>query len=222
MHRIPTSTAPAHPIMRIFSRLACSTCLTLLLAPGDMGASITFAASNPVQPPAALATPENAYDLPGNRSGGCVGLVHVHFPLSLRFLFDTGLALRGQQRLLVRMQALASKVALGALTAIERAALDAEYQFLIQEMDRSAAMASFNGIHLLDGSGDVCLEGRPPAHMLLFHDAPDTTPTGLNLQDTNIVTVDNARTALLNVSSAIRAIEGFLSNVRWELRGLLL
>lgn len=50
------------------------------------------------------------------------------------------------------MQGLATQADSGSLTAVERAALDLEFQELRAEIDRIANNTNFNGIYLLDGS----------------------------------------------------------------------
>jgi len=53
---------------------------------------------------------------------------------------------------LVRMRELAVQAANGTLNSGDRAALDEEFQALVDEIDRVADQTSFNGVALLDGS----------------------------------------------------------------------
>lgn len=57
--------------------------------------------------------------------------------------------------LLLRMNELAEQAMTGTVTNEQRDHLNAEFQALVQEVDRIGASTTFNGINLLDGSGGL-------------------------------------------------------------------
>jgi flagellin len=56
--------------------------------------------------------------------------------------------------ILLRMKELAEQSLNGTLTDTDRSYLDAEYSALTDEIDRISLSAAFNGVHLLDGTGN--------------------------------------------------------------------
>jgi len=71
--------------------------------------------------------------------------------------------------ILIRMKTLSVQAASGQLSDIERGMLDAEYQSLLNEIDRIAADTEFNGNQLVNGSitVDTLLNGIPGANNFL-------------------------------------------------------
>lgn len=61
-------------------------------------------------------------------------------------------ALSEQSSILVRMRELASQAATGTVGSSQRATIDREFQALMAEIDRIAAVTEFNGQNLIDGS----------------------------------------------------------------------
>jgi len=92
--------------------------------------------------------------------------------------------------LLIRLRELAVQSANGTLSAGERGVLDQEAQGLVAEIDRIAAVTSFNGVQLLDGTtGTVDLQ------------------TGPNASDTLSVTGVNVRASQLGSGGALTDID---------------
>ena len=77
-------------------------------------------------------------------------------------------ALDESTNILQRMRELAIQAANGIYSATDRATLDAEFQQLLDELDRIAETTSFNGQNLLDGSlGDVSLHVGAEANQVI-------------------------------------------------------
>ncbi len=64
-------------------------------------------------------------------------------------------ALNEVSNILIRMRELSIQANNGTVNAQDRATLDQEFQDLINEIDRIARSTTFNGVHLLDGTGST-------------------------------------------------------------------
>ena len=64
-------------------------------------------------------------------------------------------ALNEVSNILIRMRELSIQAANGSVSSTDRETLDQEFQDLINEIDRIARSTTFNGVHLLDGTGST-------------------------------------------------------------------
>jgi flagellin len=64
-------------------------------------------------------------------------------------------ALNEVSSILIRMRELAIQASNGTVSAADRTTLDQEFSDLINEIDRIAQSTTFNGVHLLDGTGST-------------------------------------------------------------------
>src|SRR5690606_36340889 len=81
-----------------------------------------------------------------------------------------------------RMRELSIQAANGIYSDTDRATLDAEFQQLLDELDRIAETTSFNGQKLLDGSlGDVSLQVGAEAYQIIDFSIDDMRSDKLGL-----------------------------------------
>ena len=110
---------------------------------------------------------------------------------------------------LIRMRELALQAANGTLNTGDRGVVNGEFQLLIQEIDRIAGSAVYNGINLLNtATGTVEIQIGIEAGDTITLNLADTTSTALALSGAsfNVTTVTNA-TGLLNaIDAAIDSI----------------
>jgi len=110
---------------------------------------------------------------------------------------------------LTRMRELATEAANGTLNTGDRVTLDAEFQALIEEIDRIADTTKFNGIDLLnDGSGSLDIQIGTEAGETIAIALVDTTDGGLGLTGGtfDLTTVANASGSLSVIDTAITSI----------------
>jgi len=109
--------------------------------------------------------------------------------------------------ILTRLRELAVQGANGTVSATDSANLNVEFQAQFSEIDRIAAVATFNGRNLLQGTTasvtfQVGINNVPTADRLdINFGGGDTTRLGLSGAAVN--TVDNSRTALGTIDTAI-------------------
>lgn len=110
--------------------------------------------------------------------------------------------------ILGRMRELAMQSANGTLSDTDRATLDAEFQQLVEEVDRIAETTSFNGVTLLDGANtDISIQvgidsGTSDSISLSGVDATAST-LGVN---SSISTASGATSLLSSIDSAIDTV----------------
>jgi len=113
--------------------------------------------------------------------------------------------------ILLRMKELAEQSLNGTLTDTDRGYLDAEYTALTEEIDRIAAGAEFNGVHLLDGSGaSVVIQvgtGTTANDQVAVNLANNMNSTSLTLLS-GIDTAANSATAMDQIDVAISSVVG--------------
>jgi flagellin len=120
-------------------------------------------------------------------------------------------ALNEVSGILVRMRELAIQSANGTLGTAERATVDQEFQDLIAEIDRVAAVTEFNGTLLLDGTAptvDFQVGTGSTANDVISVTGVDATSTGLAITGLDLTTAANASTANGAVEAAIDALSG--------------
>jgi flagellin len=118
-------------------------------------------------------------------------------------------ALNETSGLLIRMRELAIQSANGTLGAGERATLDNEFQDLIAEIDRIAAVTEFNGTLLLDGSAPTVtfqVGANNSANDQISVTGVDATATGLGVNALDVTSVANAQGALATLDTAIDSV----------------
>lgn len=107
---------------------------------------------------------------------------------------------------LVRMRELAIQAANGTLNTGDRAVLNEEFQAMIQEIDRLATTANFNGVSLLNnGTGTIDIQIGTEAGDVITLNLQDTTSTALGLLGASfdVLTVTNASNTLDVIDNAI-------------------
>jgi flagellin len=110
---------------------------------------------------------------------------------------------------LIRMRELAVQSASDGLTNTERAYVDTEFQALIEELDRIAAVAEYNGVNLLDGTagtgGTLTFQvgTRNTADDRITVDMDDMDATALGVNAAGVDTLTNAQAAIATLDSAL-------------------
>jgi flagellin len=118
-------------------------------------------------------------------------------------------ALSEVSNVLSRMRELAMQSSNGTLSAGDRQTLDAEYQAMLNEIDRIATQTTFNDINLLDGTvpgGSVEIQvGINLAEVIdvTLGDMQVANATGLNLATTDITSAANAQALLADLDAAL-------------------
>ena len=107
---------------------------------------------------------------------------------------------------LVRMRELATQAANGTVNDGDRAVLDAEFQALVDEIDRVAAQTTFNGVALLDGSTtSLTMQVGSESGETIDVTFGDMTVSALSV-GTDITTATNASAALDLIDAAIDSV----------------
>jgi len=112
--------------------------------------------------------------------------------------------------ILIRMRELAVQAANGTLGTAELATLDQEFQALLTEIDRVAAVTEFNGVQMLDGTAPTVtfqVGADNTVNDQISVTGVDATSTGLALAG-DITTQANAQTALDTLTGAIDTLSG--------------
>ena len=113
-------------------------------------------------------------------------------------------ALSEASNILTRMRELAIQSANGTLTTTDRATLNTEVTTLIEELDRIAASAEFNGLALLDGTATTAsIQVGINANETIEIGLPDTTTATLGVDAVDVSTSAGANTAMSLIDTAI-------------------
>jgi len=107
---------------------------------------------------------------------------------------------------LIRMRELAVAAANGTYSTADRATLDAEFQLLVEEIDRIADSTQFNGVNVLsNGAGDVSIQIGTEAGDTVDISLVDSSSSALGLSGANfdITTTSNAQGLLDTIDTAI-------------------
>jgi len=110
---------------------------------------------------------------------------------------------------LIRLRELAIQSANGTLGAGERTVLNTEFQDLLAEIDRVAAVTEFNGTPLLDGSAATVnfqVGVNATVNDVISVTGVDATTTGLGLVALAVDTDINASAALATLDTAIDSV----------------
>ena len=109
---------------------------------------------------------------------------------------------------LVRMRELAVQSSNGTLNSGDRAVLDAEFQALVEEIDRVAEQTTFNGVNLLDGStSSLSIQVGTESGQSIDVTFVDVTAASLGV-DTDVTDATNAQAALDLIDTAIDTVSG--------------
>lgn len=120
-------------------------------------------------------------------------------------------ALNEVSGILIRMRELAVQSANGTLGTAEQATLDQEFQALITEVDRIAAVTEFNGVALLDGTTatvDLQVGTNNTANDRISVAGGDATTATLGVATDDITSQATAQTAIDNLDTAIDTLSG--------------
>ena len=123
-------------------------------------------------------------------------------------------ALAEVEDMLQRMNELAVKAENGTLTEDDRAAVDAEVQQLVSEIDRVASTTTFNEQNLLDGTfqnKDLQVGAESNQHIALSIDGMNATTLGVNGVDAKTIT--GAQALNTAVKTAIKTVSTQRSNL---------
>lgn len=107
---------------------------------------------------------------------------------------------------LIRMRELAVAAANGTYSTADRATLDAEFQLLVEEIDRIADSTQFNGVNVLsNGAGNVSIQIGTEAGDTVDISLVDSSSSALGLSGANfdITTTSNAQGLLDTIDLAI-------------------
>ena len=120
-------------------------------------------------------------------------------------------ALNESSGILIRMRELAVQSANGTLGTAERATLDQEFQDLLGEIDRIAAVTEFNGTQPLSDSSlsiNFQVGANNTTNDQIAVTGVDATTTGLSLPGAAITDATVAGTAMGTIDSAIDTLSG--------------
>jgi flagellin len=111
---------------------------------------------------------------------------------------------------LIRMRELAVQASTGTVGTTERTYINAEFQDLISEIDRIAAVTEFNGSKLLDGTQSGGISFQVGIHSgdnyKITASIADVDKTALGLNDEVVTTATTALSALAAIDTAIETI----------------
>lgn len=120
-------------------------------------------------------------------------------------------ALNESSSTLIRMRELAIQSANGTLGAAERTTLNNEFQDLLSEIDRVAAVTEFNGVTMLDGSAPTVtfqVGANNTVNDQISVTGVDATGTGLAIDTEDITSMATAQTAIDSLDAAIDSLSG--------------
>jgi flagellin len=119
-------------------------------------------------------------------------------------------ALNEVSSVLIRMRELSMQAANGTVSAADRNTLNQEFQDLINEIDRIAQSTTFNGVHLLDGTGSTTTFqvgiGTTAGIDTIQLSTADTLASTLSLATLDIGSGGNPTFALTRLDDAINQI----------------
>ncbi|MFN0244933.1 MAG: flagellin [Planctomycetota bacterium] len=116
-------------------------------------------------------------------------------------------ALNEASNILNRMRELAIQASNGTLSSADRATVDTEVQALIEELDRIADSANFNGVNLLDGTATtVSIQVGIDATEVIDISLENTTANNLGVDTVTTDTAANASLALAEIDAAVETL----------------
>jgi flagellin len=119
-------------------------------------------------------------------------------------------ALNEVSSILIRMRELAIQANNGTVSSADRSTLDQEFSDLINEIDRIAQSTTFNGVHLLDGTGSTITfqvgTGITTGIDTIQLSTSDTLASTLGLSTLDLGISGSATLAIDTLDSAINAV----------------
>lgn len=118
-------------------------------------------------------------------------------------------ALNEVSNILGRMRELAVQASNGTLTEEDRTTINTEFAQLLEEVDRIATTANFNGLTLFNGDNDevgiqVGINGEDAD--LITIELQEVTADGLGIDSLDVSETDDARSALETIDAAINSV----------------
>lgn len=117
-------------------------------------------------------------------------------------------ALNETSGILIRLRELSVQSANGTLGAGERAALDSEFQLLLEEVTRIADTTEFNGVNVLNSTASVTFQVgvNNSADDQITVTGVDATATGIGVNALDVASQGAAQTALSVIDGAIDSV----------------
>jgi flagellin len=119
-------------------------------------------------------------------------------------------ALNEVSSILIRMRELSIQASNGTVSAADRTTLNQEFSDLINEIDRIAASTTFNGVHLLDGTGSTMTfqvgTGTTTGIDTIQLSTSDTLASTLGLATSDIGASGNPTFAISQLDAAINMV----------------
>ncbi|MCC7011029.1 MAG: flagellin FliC [Planctomycetes bacterium] len=116
-------------------------------------------------------------------------------------------ALNEVNGILNRMRELSIQASNGTLTTADRATLNTEYQELINEIERIASTATFNGVDLLDGTTtSLDIQAGINSSEVITISLQDATSTSLSINSLSVATVAGATASLSVIDAAVDTV----------------
>lgn len=107
---------------------------------------------------------------------------------------------------LVRMRELSVQSSSGTATSTDRAALQAEFDALMSQIDDISTRTDFNGTKLLNGSANIDIQTGVDSGQLINVTIDDLRSTGLSIDSLDISTKTGASGALTALDTAINTV----------------
>jgi flagellin len=109
---------------------------------------------------------------------------------------------------LVRMRELAIQASNGTLNTGDRAVINTEFTALVAEIDRVATQATFNGVHMFDGStSTITFQVGAESGETIDVNLQDLNSSSLGIS-TDVTTATNAQAALDLIDTAVDTVSG--------------
>jgi flagellin len=111
--------------------------------------------------------------------------------------------------ILIRLRELAVESATGTMSATDRTTLDAEFQDLVDEIDRIATSSKFNGTSLLTGAATISVRVGSGTNSTVDSIGIATATvlaSSLTLSSSNISSASGADTAISSIDAAINQV----------------
>ena len=138
---------------------------------------------------------------------------------AISYVQTTEGALNETSNILIRLRELSIQAASDSTDDSGRALLDLEREQLVNEVDRIANSADFNGVKVINGEGSseftfqVGANGGEENRILYDASVTDATTSSLGVSGLDISYRDNAEEGILDLDVALDKISGFRANL---------
>jgi flagellin len=112
-----------------------------------------------------------------------------------------------------RMRELAVQASNGTLTDDDREAIDVEFQALDEEINRIATETTFNGLNILDDTGDINIQVGVNEDEIIAVSTEDVTSATLGTEDLAVDTDTDAIAALADIDAALQSVNTARGNL---------